>query len=205
MIALLCVVFLSLSSCLWIVSGKNTVVVDGVEVDISAMFVASLGIFDIDEDDNFIYGVQLFLAGDGVEYDPATGALSGSAPGGMIVLLSYQNYLTAGTAVLPQDGDDPLPWLLAAYLTADDVDWSAIGTEGSEPDTFVNAMIEEAGHTGNLVISEPRVGDWLLEWDVTGINEEDESASSTGTFQGNITGFINPVDVFSEDPAAEEL
>ena len=70
-IAVLCAVALSLSSCLWIVSGKNSFTIDGQEIDIEAIYVASMGILGIDADENYVYGIQVFLAGDGVDVQSA--------------------------------------------------------------------------------------------------------------------------------------
>ena len=152
---------LSLSSCLWFFSIFNKATVGGVDVELTHAAVLDTG----SAGDGTV--TFIILMSDGLDYSGFSGVV-GTGDAVMLIVLADGTGLIEATYPF---NDDPLgpPALLGgeAIQTFD----SVAGTV--EADIGID--------TGEVIIAEVMVGDWMIEWDCSGTDAVGgASATTTG-------------------------
>ena len=169
-VAVLGAVLLSLTSCLWFLQIGNASTVGDAKFKLESMVVNVInsGLGTI---------LEIWLLDDRISYDPDTNELSGIGSWTELVLQADRPGLAEGSYPMDPDSSD---WQALTYVGTE------IDQEITNPAYDVGGWADVvSGHTGAVNISEVKVGEWLIEWDVTGLSDPDRvETTMSGRFRG---------------------
>jgi hypothetical protein len=162
---------LSLSSCLWFLTRGNKATLGDTEFGVDRMLV---GIGD-DTGDGHL--VAIWFVDENVEFSAEEGA-GGTGSAAVFALYSPLPGLAEGEYPVDLDATGANALLGGQVLI--DYDFDA----GGIPETSM--VIAPPHDGGSMNVREVLVGDWMIEWDVAGVDPGDDGSpiSSAGRFRG---------------------